>query len=59
MEKSWIFNSFSELTETSISNNKINFVFNNSKLKSEVAVRELAQSGKGYVYGLVRRRLYC
>uniref|UniRef100_A0A1S2MDE7 Uncharacterized protein n=1 Tax=Anaerobacillus isosaccharinicus TaxID=1532552 RepID=A0A1S2MDE7_9BACI len=51
-EKYRIFTSFSELTETSISNDRVNFIFNNSKLKRKVAVRELAQSGNGYVYGV-------
>jgi len=49
--KRTIFSSYSELTETQRSNDRINFEYRGSKKRGKVLACELTASGNGYVLG--------
>lgn len=46
-----MFRGFDHLYETTISNNRVNFVYPNSTQKGKVLARELYATGNGYVVG--------
>jgi pyruvate dehydrogenase complex dehydrogenase (E1) component len=50
-QKLAVFGEFDELKKESISYERINFKYPDSKKRKQVIARELHQSGNGYVYG--------